>query len=185
VVEQHWKLLGTEPVSDHRIFRLRHDRYRLETNGAEHDFIVMDSPDWVLVVPITVDGQVVLVRQYRHGVRQVSLEPPGGMIDPGEPPAEAALRELREESGYAAQRVRSLGRVSPNPALQNNWCYMFVAEGCRLDRAPQPDRLECIEVELCRPDDIAGLIAGGRICHALAINAFGFLGLQGNTGDLS
>jgi ADP-ribose pyrophosphatase len=184
VVEQNWTLLGTKPVSDHRIFRLRHDRYRLETNGAEHDFIVMDAPDWVLAIPITEDGRIVLVRQYRHGVRRVSLEPPGGMIEPGEPPVKAALRELHEESGYAAQSVRSLGRVSPNPAVQSNWCYMFVAEGCRLDRAPQPDRLECIEVELFQPAEIAGLIASGRICHTLAINAFGFLGMAPNTGEL-
>ena len=185
MVEQHWKLLASEPVSDHRIFRLRHDRYRLETNGAEQNFIVMDSPDWVVVVPITVDGRIVLVRQYRHGVRQESLEPPGGMIDPGEAPDKAALRELHEETGYVAQRVRLLGRVSPNPAVQNNWCHLFVAEGCRPDVAPRPDRFECIEVEVCRPEEIAAMIADGRICHALAINAFGFLGLQGSTGDRS
>jgi ADP-ribose pyrophosphatase len=177
VPEKSWTLLGSRPVSEHRIFRLRYDRYRVEPAGAERDFVVMESPDWVNVVPLTADGRVVLVRQYRHGNRRVSLEVPGGIIDPGESPEAGALRELREETGYVPERVRLLGRVSPNPAIQNNWCYMYLAEGCRPTAQPEPEQFERIEVELRPLAEIPEMIRREEIFHSLVINAFGLLGL--------
>ena len=177
VPDRSWKLLGSRPVSEHRIFRLRYDRYRVEPAGAERDFVVMETPDWVNVVPLTPDGQVVLVRQYRHGIRRSSLEAPGGMVDPGESPEQAAVRELQEETGYAPERIRLLGRVSPNPAIQDNWCYLYLAEGCRLAAAPQPEQFERIEVELHPLAEIPELVRSEKICHALVIDALGFLGL--------
>jgi len=170
-----WTLLESRAVSDHRIFRIRDDVYRFEPTGLTRDFVVMESPDWVNVVPITEDGQVVLIRQYRHGIRAVSLEIPGGIIDPHEPPEDAALRELREETGYAADRVRRLCRVRPNPATQDNCQYCYVAEGCRRASAPKLDPFEHIEVVLARLEEIPGLIQREEICNALVINAFYFL----------
>lgn len=181
--DRSWKLLRSEPVADHRIFRLRHDRYRLEPSGVEHDFIVMDSPDWVNVVARTVDGRLILVKQYRHGLQRLSLEPPGGMIDPGETPEAAARRELREETGYVAEKVRLLGRVAPNPALQNNWCYLFLAEECRPVAARELDHLECIAVELRRPEELAELFRCEAICHALSVIALGLAGFHAPTVD--
>lgn len=178
--EKSWTLLGSRPVSEHRIFRLRYDRYRVEPSGGELDFVVMEAPDWVNVVPLTPEGQVVLVRQYRHGNRRVSLEVPGGMVDPGESPEAAGLRELREETGFVAERMRLLGRVAPNPAIQNNWCYMYLAEGCRPSATPQPEEFERIEVELRPLADIPALIEREEVFHSLVINAFKLLDLQGN-----
>lgn len=180
--EKAWSLLGSRPVSEHRIFRLRYDRYRVEPSGSERDFVVMESPDWVNVVPLTPEGQLVFVRQYRHGNRRLSLEVPGGMVDPGETPEHAALRELREETGYAAERVRLLGRVAPNPAIQENWCYLYLAEGCRLVAPPAPEEFERIQVELHTLAEIPDLLRREEICHALVINALGFLGLT-RVGD--
>lgn len=175
--DDSWSLLGSRHVSDQRIFQIRHDRYRVEPAGAELDFVVLDSPDWVNVVPLTADGQVVLIRQYRHGIRRVTLEIPGGMVDANESPQEAAVRELREETGFVAQRVRPLGRVSPNPAIQNNFSYSFLAEGCRRVTEPQPDPFERIEV-LTRPlGEIERMIRREEICHALVINAFALMGV--------
>jgi 8-oxo-dGTP pyrophosphatase MutT (NUDIX family) len=175
VISKAWTLLESRAVSDHRIFRIRNDIYRFEPTGLTRDFVVMESPDWVNVVPITDDGHVVLIRQYRHGIRAASLEIPGGIIDPHEPPEEAALRELREETGYAADRVRQLCRVRPNPAIQDNYQYCYVAEGCRRDFTPKLDPFEHIEVALFQLEEVPGLIQREEICNALVINAFYFL----------
>jgi len=175
VISKAWTLLESRTVSDHRIFRIRDDLYRFEPTGLTRDFVVMESPDWVNVVPITEDGQVVLIRQYRHGIRAVSLEIPGGMIDPHESPEAAAARELHEETGYVADRVRPLCRVRPNPAIQNNYQYCYLAEGCRRASAPNLDPFEHIEVVLARLEEVPGLIEREEICNALVINAFYFL----------
>lgn len=175
--DRSWTLLGSHDVSDQKIFRLRHDLYRFEPSGVERDFVVLDTPSWVNVVPVTADGKVVLIRQYRHGIRDVTLEIPGGMIDDDEPPETAAARELQEETGYAAERLRLLARVLPNPAIQNNWCYLFVADGCRKTGETRLDPLERIDV-LERPlEEVAALIQSGEISHAMVIAAFAFMGL--------
>jgi len=177
VPDRSWVFLGSQDVSDHRIFRVRNDRYRFEPSGVERDFVILDAPDWVNVVPVTADGQVVLIRQYRHGIRAVTLEIPGGVVEPGEPPEAAAVRELREETGFAPERVRFLGRVHPNPAIQGNHCHLFLAEECRQVAEPQPDPLEQIEVLLRPLNEIPELIRREEISHGLTLNAFGFLGL--------
>jgi ADP-ribose pyrophosphatase len=171
-----WTLLGSQDVSDHRIFRLRHDRYRFEPTGVERDFVVLDSPSWVNVVPLTPEGKVVLIRQYRHGIQDVTIEVPGGVIDRGELPEHAAVRELQEETGYVAERIRLLARVLPNPAIQNNWCYLYVAEGCRPTGQTNFDPFEVIDVVEHPLDEIPTLIRDGRICHCMVIAAFAMLG---------
>ena len=95
--------------------------------------------DWVNVVPITAAGRVVMIRQYRHGTGEIGLEIPGGVIDPGEEPLAAARRELREETGYGASELAAIGQVAPNPALQDNRCYSFVARGAFCERAQALD----------------------------------------------
>jgi 8-oxo-dGTP pyrophosphatase MutT (NUDIX family) len=173
-----WTLLSTRPISDHRIFRIRHDLYRFEPTGLEREFVVLESGDWVNVVPLTDDGQIVLIRQYRHGVREVSLEIPGGIIDPGETAEQAAVRELGEETGYVPRRVRLLGRVRSNPAIHNNHTHMFLAEGCHAAAAPQPEPLEQIEIVLKPVAEVAELVRRGEINHALVICALALAGLM-------
>jgi len=173
--DRSWKLLSSRAIADYRVVRLREDRYRFEPTGAEADFVVCETRDWVLVIPVTPDGQVVLVRQYRHGVQRVVLEVPGGVIDPGETPEATAARELREETGYQAERVRYVGRMMPNPALNNAHLHVVLAEGCRKAGQPTPDPFERIEV-LQRPlGDVPAMIASGEICHGLVIAAFALL----------
>lgn len=151
----------------------------MEPEGTERDFVVIESADWVNVVPLTESGEVVLVRQYRHGVRERTLEIPGGMVDPGESPTQAAARELREETGYAPARVRELGMVTPNPAIQSNLCHTFLAEAVEPVGPPQPDPHERIEVCRVPLADIPVLIRSGSISHSLVVAAFGLMGVLG------
>lgn len=177
MLKKSWNLLGSRDLSDHRIFHIRHDLYRFEPTGVEREFVVIDAPDWVNVVPVTEDGQIVLIRQYRHGIRDVSLEIPGGIIDPHESPEAAAERELHEETGYAARKIRKLGRVSPNPAIEGNHQHMFLAEGCRPAGPPRPDPFEQFEVLLRPREAIPELVRREEISHALVICAFAYAGL--------
>src|SRR2546423_14338687 len=104
-----WRRESSEYVADCRVFRVRRDMSADPRDGRAHDFYVIEAPDWINVVPVNARGEVVLIEQYRHGSREVSLEISGGMGDPGETPREAAARELLEEKGYAAAELLFLG----------------------------------------------------------------------------
>ena len=175
--DRSWTLLGSRLLSDYHIFTLHADRYRLEPEGQSRDFYKLVAPDWVNVIAVTDDRRFVLVRQFRHGIRQVTLEIPGGMVDPDESPTEAAVRELEEETGYVGRQVRQLGCVWPNPAIQTNRCYTFLIENAKREAEPRPDPYERIEVSTRPLDDIPELISSGAIRHALVVAAFAQFGV--------
>jgi 8-oxo-dGTP pyrophosphatase MutT (NUDIX family) len=161
-----------EPL-DFTILKVREDTVADPRDGSLHPRVRISCTDWVNVVPYTADGRLVLVRQFRTGVWANTLELPGGMVDPGEAPERAAVRELEEETGYVAGRVVDLGWVHPNPAFQDNRCHTFLA----LDCVPGPggqaqDAGEDIQVELHPVADVPGLLRGGVITHALVVVAF-------------
>src|ERR1700690_853061 len=116
-----WKIVGSTPIGDFRIFKLRSDVKLSPRTGREHDFYVLDSVHWVNVIAVTPDEKLVMIEQFRHGSNTVELEIPGGMMDPGEiDPAATAVRELREETGYEGENARLLGRIHANPAILTN-----------------------------------------------------------------
>lgn len=169
---KHWEILSSRLEKDYRIFGLRIDRAVSPRTGRAHDFFVLESRSWVNVIPVTADRQVVLVRQYRHGTRDLALEIPGGIVDPGDRPEEAARRELLEETGFAAREIVPLGFVHPNPAFLDNRCFSFLAEGVERVALQDQDEKEDIEVLLKPLDDIPAMIRSGEISHSLVISAF-------------
>jgi ADP-ribose pyrophosphatase len=159
--------LRSEVVSDHGVFRVD----RLEYEEITRDVFVFSCPDWCNVLAVTEAGQIVMIWQYRFGTDALSLEIPGGVIDPGESPEEAARRELREETGYEADQLELVSVVEPNPALQGNRCYTFLARGARLVGPMSPDEDEELEVALVEEDDLAALIDERHVTHALVVVA--------------
>lgn len=174
-----WERLASEIVYACRIFSLRRDRARFSRDQAEHDFHVLESVDWVNIVPITPAGEVVLVRQFRHGIRDHTLEIPGGMVDPEDAsPLVAARREMVEESGFDSPRIESLGSIHPNPAIQSNRCHSFVAYDAEHRHVPTFDATEETEVVVVPLAQIPELITNGTITHALVVVAFHWLALR-------
>lgn len=167
-----WTRTSSEEIADCRVFKVRRDYSRRETNGAEHTFFCIESPEWVNVVALTPENMVVLIHQYRHGAEEITLEIPGGMIDSGETPEEAALRELAEETGFIPREIVSLGRTRPNPAIQNNWVHHFLATDCEKMNETVFDAHECVVTELFDLKEIPQLFRDERITHSLVLACF-------------
>jgi ADP-ribose pyrophosphatase YjhB (NUDIX family) len=156
-----------EEMADYRVFRVERVRYA----ELPSDFFVFSCPDWCNVVAETEDGELVMVWQYRFGTDAVSLEIPGGVIDPGESPEAAARRELLEETGYEADSFELISSVEPNPAMEGNRCFSFYARGARKTGGTAFDPHEALETVLAKRDDVAALVDEGTVTHALVIVA--------------
>jgi len=168
-----WQPLDDEPQGHFRVFDVHKRRRRSPETGRETDFFVVESPDWVNVIPLTPGGQVVCVRQYRAGTETVTLEIPGGMVDPEDDDAVAAgRREMVEETGYTTDDLVDLGAVNPNPAIQTNRCHTVLARNVRKTGPQRLDGSEEIDVILVDLDAIPGLIVDGTITHSLVVAAF-------------
>lgn len=166
-----WQKLRDEPHSTTRIFDVVKAIYRHPNRAKEQDFFVIKPPDWVNVVALTPAGDLVLVRQFRYGINEFSLEIPGGVIDPGEDPVTAGLRELREESGFVGARARLLGAVHPNPAMQSNRCHLVLVEEARREADLDWDPDEEFEILTKPVEEVFALATTGGITHAMVLNA--------------
>jgi 8-oxo-dGTP pyrophosphatase MutT (NUDIX family) len=168
-----WRHLGTRRLAATPVFRLDAHRRASGETGREAEFYVLDAPNWVNVVAVTPDRRVVLVEQYRHGVERTTLEIPGGMVDPEDAtPEAAARRELLEETGFVSEQWAHIGTVDPNPAIQSNRCFTFLASEARLVADPAPDGTEEIRVLVVPEREVPELVRAGRIEHALVVAAF-------------
>jgi 8-oxo-dGTP pyrophosphatase MutT (NUDIX family) len=155
--------------ADCRVFRVMRAIRRSPRDRSLHTFYVLDSPCWVNVVALTADDDVVLIEQWRHGTGEVHLEIPGGIVDEGESPHVAAVRELLEETGYRPDELYRLGSYRPNPAIMDNRCHTYLATGCRKVQEPTPDGTEMIRVRLEAAARLPELLASGEIDHAIVM----------------
>jgi ADP-ribose pyrophosphatase len=152
-----------------RILDLHSMHYRHPVRQTERDFVVIAAPDWVNVVALTTDGHLVLVRQFRFGINDFSLEIPGGVIEAGEDPVAAGLRELAEETGFVGTSARLLGSVHPNPAIQNNRCHLVLVEAAARTASIDWDPDEEIAVTTAPVADVLAAARDGRITHSLVL----------------
>lgn len=170
-----WEMLDDSLLQSCRVWDLRARRYKHPLTAKEGEFYYLDSHDWAIVVATTVGGEMVLVRQFRWGSDALSWELPGGIIDEGEDPVEAGLRELAEETGYIARQGRLIGQCSPNPAIMNNRCHIVLAEGCTLsEKGPSWDEHEELEVRCLPESTVLAWAKDCKIDHALALNGLLF-----------
>jgi 8-oxo-dGTP pyrophosphatase MutT (NUDIX family) len=165
-----WEQRGSRQVAHTRILDLDLVTYHHPGRNVDREFVVIKTSDWVNVVAVTKDAQLVLVKQFRFGTNDFSLEIPGGIIEAGEDPVVAGGRELREETGYAGAS-RFLAKAHPNPAIQSNWVHFVLAENVERGHGLEWDRDEEIEVELRPIEEVLAMVRAGQITHSLTVCA--------------
>lgn len=164
-----WTLIVKKPIFNCPIFQVLEKKYVHPLDHRSGNFYVMDLADWVQVIALTPNNKLILVQQFRFGTEMLSLETPGGLIDKGEDPLAAGLRELHEETGYISENARLLTLIYPNPAIQNNRLHIIVAENCQKIDGQQLDPNEEITCSMASLAECLNKIRSGEINHAIAI----------------
>jgi 8-oxo-dGTP pyrophosphatase MutT (NUDIX family) len=163
-----WQKISSQRVGEFGVFTIRSDRKISPRTRQEHSFFVVESVNWVDVIALTPDQQLVLVEQYRHGTNTVELEVPGGMMDAKDSsPEMTGRRELREETGYEGDRARVIGQIFPNPAIMSNVCFTVLIENCHCLHAVDFDHGEDLTTRLMPVSELPRLVANGKIRHSL------------------
>jgi ADP-ribose pyrophosphatase len=170
-----WRRGTRTPGADYKIFSTHFIDASHPPTGKTKRFSIIEAVDWVNVIALTPDDRVVLVRQYRAGSDAICLEIPGGMVDDGESPLEAAARELEEETGYTAKCWKPIGTVLPNPAIQGNRLHSFLALDAEATSSQRLDTSEVIAIDVVPLVDVQQMLRDGRIDHALVVDAFAHL----------
>lgn len=169
--EQTWQHLESEEGEDLILFHARYDTYKNRRNDRLIKAVVLDAPDWVNIVALTPKKKVVIVQQYRFGTQSMTSEIPAGIVETHETPHQAAIRELKEETGYTSQDWISMGYVEPNPAFLNNKCHLWLAKDATRSNLPQLDEGEDISTIEMGKQALQQEIRNGRLRHSLALVA--------------
>lgn len=168
---QRWKKLGARTVAHTRIFDVQSVDYQHPHRAKTQDFSVISAPDWVNVIALTPERHLVLVRQFRYGTDDFSVEIPGGVMDAGEAAIAAGRRELQEETGFVGTKARLLGTVHPNPAMQNNRCHLVLVEDAHRSAKLDWDPDEEFEIMTRPVEEVYAMAYHGGITHAMVLDA--------------
>jgi 8-oxo-dGTP pyrophosphatase MutT (NUDIX family) len=166
-----WERTRSEKLLETPYFTLRSDGLRLPDGSVKDPYFVLERPDAAIIFPLTREGEVVLVRQYRPPLERMELGLPAGLVEEGEEPEAAARRELAEETGYSGGEWEPLGSLASSPSLKDNWAYLFLARGVEQTAAPDPDEHELVETVSVPVEELLGLIQGGEIVSSSGVAA--------------
>ena len=164
-----WKKLRSEQGGNLRIAKVRFDTWKNPRNGLELKATVLETPDWVNIVALTPNDKILVVKQFRLGTEAVTTETPAGVMEEGEDPQDAAIRELAEETGYTTDDWTCLGWVEPNPAYQDNHCHQFLAQN--VVRTQEVNQDDGEDVEFCEMtlEEVKEEIKVGRTRNSLSL----------------
>lgn len=167
-----FKKISDKTIIETPVFSVKENHFHIDGKPASHSFFTLDHQHWVNAIPVTEDGKIVLIKQYRMGIGKITLEIPGGIVEDGEDIKLAAERETQEETGYQGEKTIFLGTNAPNPALQSGYCSSYLLLNCKKVKEQNLDDNERIEVVTLSLEEVEKAIANGEIIHALVIVAF-------------
>lgn len=166
-----WKILSSEYLFNDRWFKVRKDRCETPGGKIVDPYYVYDFSTWVGALPVTEDGKIIMIRQYRHALGEVCIEIPGGCVDDTDTSLEMAIsRELLEETGYAFSSIEHLGKISPNPSTNTNYLHMFLARGGKKTGTQHLDENEEIEVLEMTVEELKQLLRKNQILQSMHVS---------------
>jgi len=171
-MKDNWKLVNRNLEYENPVLRVEQRDFQYSHNDSIGHFTVVSMKDWAVIVPITSEGKVIMVRQYRVATDEVTYEFPGGALESGEDALSGAERELMEETGFDGE-VSLMSKIRPNPAFMDNFCYLYFAENCRKVSGLNLDPFEDLEPVEFSMDEVEQMIKDGKIIHSITIAAYG------------
>ena len=164
-----WETLSSQYLVKRPWLTARRDVVRLPNGVVQDEYYVLEYPDWVNVIAITTDGQMILERQYRHALGETSYEIVAGVMEKGESPEQAARRELMEETGFGGGEWRHLMDISANPSTMTNLCHCFLSTGVERKGTQHLDHTEYLEVHFFKPQEVWQMLLAGEFRQALMV----------------